>query len=76
MSWDVDSRCGIMEKVYARALFLELTRKRTERENAGRIPHRFPGSLRWGYTADLVVEDRVIVELKCVDAFTNQHLAQ
>jgi GxxExxY protein len=26
--------------------------------------------------ADLVVEEKVIVELKCVDRFANQHLAQ
>ena len=28
------------------------------------------------YVADLVVDDRVIVELKCVERFTSQHLAQ
>jgi GxxExxY protein len=28
------------------------------------------------YAADLVVEDCVIVELKCVDSFSNTHMAQ
>jgi GxxExxY protein len=28
------------------------------------------------YVADLVVEGRLIVELKCVDRFANEHLAQ
>jgi GxxExxY protein len=28
------------------------------------------------YLADLVVEDQVIVELKCVDSFANEHLAK
>ena len=28
------------------------------------------------YLADLVVEDSVIVELKCVDQFSNEHMAQ
>ena len=28
------------------------------------------------YVADLVVEDKVIVELKCVDRFAHEHLAQ
>jgi GxxExxY protein len=28
------------------------------------------------YQPDLVVEEQVIVELKCVDAFSNEHMAQ
>jgi len=28
------------------------------------------------YLADLVVEEQVIVELKCVDTFSNEHLAK
>ena len=28
------------------------------------------------YLADLVVEEKLIVELKCVDRFANEHLAQ
>ena len=28
------------------------------------------------YAADLVVDEKVIVELKCVDRFANEHLAQ
>ena len=28
------------------------------------------------YVADLVVEEKLIVELKCVDRFANEHLAQ
>ena len=28
------------------------------------------------YMADLVVEEKLIVELKCVDRFANEHLAQ
>ena len=28
------------------------------------------------YVADLVVEERLIVELKCVDRLGNEHLAQ
>lgn len=76
MCWVVNSRCGIMEKVYARALFLELTRKGLNARTQVVFPIDFRGHCVGGYTADLVVEDRVIVELKCVDAFTNQHLAQ
>ena len=28
------------------------------------------------YLADLVIEETLIVELKCVDRFVNEHLAQ
>ncbi|MFZ0589763.1 MAG: GxxExxY protein [Bryobacteraceae bacterium] len=28
------------------------------------------------YTADLVVADRLLIEVKCVDRFTTEHLAQ
>ena len=33
---------------------------------------KYPGE----YAADLVVGEKVIVELKCVDLFANEHLAQ
>lgn len=28
------------------------------------------------YLADMLVEDRLIVELKCVDRFSSEHMAQ
>ena len=28
------------------------------------------------YFADIVVEDKLVLELKCVDGFSNEHLAQ
>ena len=28
------------------------------------------------YFADLLVEDKLLVELKCVDCFLNEHIAQ
>ena len=38
----------------------------------------FPGEGKYlgEYAADLVVGEKVIVELKCVDRFANEHLAQ
>jgi GxxExxY protein len=31
----------------------------------------------WGeYFADLIVEGQLVVELKCVDQFSNEHMAQ
>ena len=36
----------------------------------------YKGNLIGDYVADLVVEEKLIVELKCVDRFANEHLAQ
>ena len=36
----------------------------------------YKGKYLGDYLADLVVEEKLIVELKCVDRFANQHLAQ
>jgi GxxExxY protein len=37
---------------------------------------RYKGECLGRYVADIVVENEVIVELKCVDRFSNEHLAQ
>jgi len=36
----------------------------------------YKGAPVGNYVADLVVEDRLIVELKCVEQFSNEHMAQ
>ena len=40
------------------------------------LPCVYKGHCVGEYLADLLVEDRVLVELKCVDKFSNEHLAQ
>jgi GxxExxY protein len=40
------------------------------------FPVCYKGRYVGEYVADLVVEERVIVELKCVDRLGNEHLAQ
>ena len=37
---------------------------------------RYKGDYVGEYLADLIVEDQLLVELKCVDRFCNEHLAQ
>ncbi len=67
---------GFLEKVYERALARELIiRGLAVRTNAS-FPVTYKGHRIGEYIADLVVEDQVIVELKCVDSFSNEHLAQ
>ena len=40
------------------------------------FPVCYKGQYVGEYVADLVVEEKLIVELKCVDRFANEHLAQ
>lgn len=40
------------------------------------FPVGYKGQSVGEYVADLLVEDKLIVELKCVEQFTNEHLAQ
>ena len=40
------------------------------------FPVCYKGQYVGEYVADLVVEEKVIVELKCVERFANEHLAQ
>ena len=36
----------------------------------------YKGQCVGDYVADMLVEERLIVELKCVDRFANEHIAQ
>ncbi len=40
------------------------------------FPVSYKGQCVGEYVADLVVEDKLIIELKCVERFANEHLAQ
>jgi GxxExxY protein len=68
--------CGFLEKVYARALYLELIARGLDARTQVSFPVSFRGQCVGEYSADLVVGDQLIVELKCVDCFSNQHVAQ
>jgi GxxExxY protein len=68
--------CGFLEKVYERALFKELTARGLGVEAQVSLPVLYKGELIGEYLADLVVEGKVLVELKCVDHFAPEHMAQ
>ncbi len=68
--------CGFLEKVYSRALLSELTMRGVSAKTEVAFPVHYKGHCAGHYMADLVVESSMIVELKCVECFTNQHLAQ
>src|SRR5579862_2048379 len=67
---------GFLEKVYERALLRELTLRGVSAKAQVSFPVCYKGHYAGEYVADLVVEEKVIVELKCVDHFANAHLAQ
>jgi GxxExxY protein len=68
--------CGFVEKVYERALTLELRDRGLKvKAQAGlRVPYK--GRIVGEYLADLVVEDQMVVELKCAENLAPEHLAQ
>lgn len=67
---------GFLEKVYERALFRELQIRgiRAVLQPASSVQYK--GECVGEYFADLLVEDSLVIELKCVDQLNNQHLAQ
>ena len=67
---------GFLEKVYERALMRELALRGVSARTQASFPVCYKGHHLGEYVADLVVEERLIVELKCVDRFANEHLAQ
>src|SRR5919197_6587652 len=67
---------GFLEKVYERALIRELALRGVNAKPQVSFPVCYKGQYVGEYVADLVVEERLIVELKCVDRFATEHLAQ
>jgi len=59
-----------------RALIHELALRGVSAKAQVSFPISHKGKCLGEYAADLVVCEKVIVELKCVDRFANEHLAQ
>ena len=68
--------CGFLEKVYERALLRELTTRGFEVKSQVSYSVEYKGCCVGAYFADLVVEGKLVIELKCADRFSNEHLAQ
>jgi GxxExxY protein len=68
--------CGLLEKVYESALAweLELRQKKVSRQKEFKVVYREKDV--GIYYADLVVEDKVVVEIKSVEEITDAHRAQ
>lgn len=67
---------GFLEKVYERALLVELQARRLRAENQVPIKVLYKKNAVGGYIADIFVEQKVIVEVKAVEKFEKAHEAQ
>ena len=68
--------CGFLEKVYENALLVELRRRGLLSETQTPIPVRYKGVPVGNYFADVIVEGKVIVEIKTVESLAQIHYSQ
>ena len=67
---------GFLEKVYQNAMYFELKSLGYKVEAQKQIKVYFKEQLVGEYFSDLLVEDKVIVELKATELLMNVHVAQ
>lgn len=67
---------GFLEKVYENSLALELKKAGLVIEQQKPIQVRYEGTLVGEYFADLLVENKIVIELKATKTLEEQHLAQ
>jgi len=67
---------GFLAGVYERALLRELALRGVSAKAQVSFPVCYKEQYVGEYVADLVVEEKLIVELKCTDRLANEHLAQ
>ncbi len=68
--------CGFLEKVYENALAHELKKHGFAVKQQMAIHVRYDGVVVGDYVADLLVSDRVIIEVKAVSDLNQIHAAQ
>jgi GxxExxY protein len=69
-------RPGLDEKLYERALVIELRKQGIASEQQKSYPAHYEGQLIGSLIPDLIVDSRLIVDPKVVLAFTDSHVAQ
>jgi GxxExxY protein len=68
--------CGFLEKVYENALAHELRKAELQVEQQKPLVVRYDNVVVGDYYPDLVVDGRIIVEVKCARALEPVHAAQ
>jgi GxxExxY protein len=67
---------GFLEKVYERALLREFALRGIRATAQASLTVSYKGHHVGEYFADILVEDLLVIELKCVDRLANEHTAQ
>ena len=68
---------GLLESAYQECLFYELSSEGLRVEKEKPLPLIYKDvNMECGYRVDLLVENKVIIELKAVEALTDVHVAQ
>lgn len=67
---------GFLEKVYENALMILLKREGIKAKQQAQITVYFEGEVVGDYYADILVEERVILELKSIEKIIDVHKAQ
>ena len=68
---------GLLESAYQECLFYELNKASLKVEREKKLPIAYKEiKLDHGYRIDLLIDDRLVVEIKTVETFTDVHKAQ
>ena len=67
---------GLLEQCYHNGLFYELTKQKLKVEYNAPYTVQYDGHVVGEYFADLVVDKRILLELKSVKSFSDAHVAQ
>ncbi len=67
---------GFLEKVYERALLAELRHRGLHAESQVPVSITYKGTQVGEYYADILVEGKLLVELKCAASLGDEHMAQ
>lgn len=68
---------GLLESAYEECLYYELNKTKLKIEKQKALPLVYEDvKLECGYRMDLVVENKVVIEVKSIEALNDIHLAQ
>jgi len=67
---------GFLEKVYENSLMILFRREGIRSEQQYPIEVYFEKEIVGNYIADILIEDKIIIELKCVEKINSIHKAQ
>jgi len=67
---------GFLEKVYENSLMHLLNKENIQTKQQYPVPVHFDSVIVGEYYADIMIENKILIELKTVERITNAHFAQ